>query len=131
MLKRASLKALKEDKLRAEVLIPLFRAMGFRDVFEHHGGSLEQGKDIVMWKPEELRHRVNYAIVVKAGNNLRKGQREGQRRRSARPNRPMFRQAVPRPRLLRRAARRPLLGGGFWANPEGSQKCHFGTATDQ
>jgi len=57
---------MREDQLRSEVLIPLLRAMGFRDVFMHHGGSLEQGKDIVMWKPEEFRERTNFAMVAKA-----------------------------------------------------------------
>ena len=46
--------------------MPLFRAMGFRDVYHCHGGSLEQGKDIVMWKPGDIRERVNYGVVVKA-----------------------------------------------------------------
>jgi hypothetical protein len=58
---------MREDQLREEVLMPLLRAMGFRDVFRYHGGSLEQGKDIVMWKPEEFRDRTNFAVVLKAG----------------------------------------------------------------
>ncbi len=58
--------ALAEDELRSSVLIPLFRAMGFQDVALHHGGSGEQGKDIVMWKASELGTRLNYAVVVKA-----------------------------------------------------------------
>ena len=57
-----------EELLRTAVLIPLFKAMGFRDVFHYHGGSLEQGKDIVMWKIGDLRPRVNYAVVVKKGD---------------------------------------------------------------
>lgn len=65
---RESLRQLKEAPLRTDVLIPLLKAMGFRDVFHHHGGPLEQGKDIVMWKPGELGERVNYAVVVKAGD---------------------------------------------------------------
>lgn len=65
---RDQLSKLKEAPLRTEVLIPLFRAMGFRDVRLHHGGPLEQGKDIVMWRPGPLGDRVNYAVVVKAGN---------------------------------------------------------------
>src|SRR5215813_13079058 len=55
-----------EGQLREDVLIPLFRAMGFRDVFHYHGGDQEQGKDIVMWKEETVRERVNYAVVVKS-----------------------------------------------------------------
>ncbi|MGE0827643.1 MAG: restriction endonuclease, partial [Candidatus Binatia bacterium] len=57
---------MKEDELRTDVLIPLFRAMGFQDVHHHHGGSGERGKDIIMWRPEGLRERVNYAVVAKA-----------------------------------------------------------------
>jgi hypothetical protein len=59
------LQKLKEDRLRKEVLIPLFRAMGFRDVTELHG-TLELGKDIVMWQQDLLRGRVNFAVVVKS-----------------------------------------------------------------
>lgn len=36
-----------EARLRRDVLVPLFREMGFRDVFEYHGQAMEQGKDIV------------------------------------------------------------------------------------
>lgn len=65
-LTKEEIQALPENKLRQSVLIPLFREMGFRDVFEYHGGPQEQGKDIVMWKAEELRERTNFAVVVKA-----------------------------------------------------------------
>ncbi len=65
---REQLPKLSEDLLRREVLIPLFRAMGYQDVFHHHGGALEQGKDIVMWKGEDFRARVNYAVVAKKGD---------------------------------------------------------------
>jgi hypothetical protein len=60
------LQSLNETSLSRDVLIPLFKAMGFKDVTYHHGGSLEQGKDIVMWRSEPPRERVNYAVVVKA-----------------------------------------------------------------
>jgi len=56
-----------EGQLRTLVLLPLFRAMGFQDVDHYHGGPQEQGKDIVMWKPDDLGERVNYGVVVKAG----------------------------------------------------------------
>jgi hypothetical protein len=56
---------MKEAELQSEVLIPLFRAMGFRDVTPHQGAS-ELGKDLVMWKPGDLGERVNYAVVAKA-----------------------------------------------------------------
>ena len=66
ILTRPVLEKLNEDELRKKVLIPLFEAMGFQDVYDHHGGSLEKGKDIVMWKSGELHGRTNYAVVVKA-----------------------------------------------------------------
>lgn len=63
---RASeLRQLDERSLRKDVLIPLFEAMGFKDVKDTHGND-ELGKDIVMWKAGDLRDRVNYAVVVKA-----------------------------------------------------------------
>ncbi len=65
-LTRFQLEQMKEDDLRKEILIPLFKKMGYQDVYEYHGGSLEQGKDIVMWRPDEFGQRVNYAVVVKA-----------------------------------------------------------------
>jgi hypothetical protein len=57
---------MKEEVLSREVIIPLLKAMGYRDVYEHHGGSGEQGKDIVYWKEEESGKRHNVAIVAKA-----------------------------------------------------------------
>jgi len=59
---------LKEEPLQGTVLMPLFKGMGFKDVFQYHGGPLEQGKDIVMWKADDLGNRVNYGVVVKAVN---------------------------------------------------------------
>lgn len=64
---REALSKLTEDRLRL-LLLQLFAAMGFQDVFHYHGGSLEQGKDITMWKAGELGERVNYAVVVKRGD---------------------------------------------------------------
>ncbi len=63
---REEIRQMKEDKLRQNVLIPLFKQMSFQDVFEYHGGPQEQGKDIVMWRAEEFRERTNFAVVVKA-----------------------------------------------------------------
>src|SRR5689334_12666229 len=63
---KEALQNLSEQDFCLKVLIPLFRAMGYKDVRYYHGGVLEQGKDIVMWKPDELRGRINYAVVVKA-----------------------------------------------------------------
>ena len=54
-----------ESELRTDVLIPLFKAMGFQDVHHHHGVG-EKGKDIVMWMPTPLDEREYYAVVVKA-----------------------------------------------------------------
>lgn len=68
MITRDQLAHISENLLREEILIPLFTAMGYRDVFGYHGGALEVGKDIVMWKPDDFRDRVNYAVVVKKGN---------------------------------------------------------------
>ena len=55
-----------EDQLCREVIIPLLRQMGFQDVTYTHGGSGEQGKDIVCWKQDELGVRKNYSVVAKA-----------------------------------------------------------------
>jgi len=55
-----------EADLRLKVLKPLFEKMGFSDVFHHHGGAGEQGKDFTMWKRGELGERENFAVVVKA-----------------------------------------------------------------
>lgn len=66
-LTRGQLAEMNEEQLRTQVLFPLFKKMDFRDVYPYHGGSLEQGKDIVMWKPGDIRERVNYGVVVKAG----------------------------------------------------------------
>lgn len=63
---REAVAALKEDDFSRDVLVPLFRAMGYRDVRFFGGGALEQGKDIVMWREEPVRGRVNIAVVVKA-----------------------------------------------------------------
>ena len=54
-----------EAQLRLEVLVPLFRAMGFKDVRIWHHPN-EKGKDIVMWFPTPMRGREYYAAVVKA-----------------------------------------------------------------
>ncbi|WP_420641252.1 hypothetical protein [Candidatus Leptofilum sp.] len=64
-LTQKQLAKMNEDQLRTSVLIPLFEAMGFSDVNHYHGGTLEQGKDILMWKPGDIGERVNYAVVVK------------------------------------------------------------------
>lgn len=61
------LASLKEDEFREDILIPLFKAMKFKNVINYHGGSKELGKDIIMWKEDELFVRQNYAVVVKVG----------------------------------------------------------------
>lgn len=55
-----------EDDLREEVLIPLLRSMGYRDVSKYHGGDNEKGKDVVCWSLGKLDNRINLALVVKA-----------------------------------------------------------------
>jgi hypothetical protein len=44
---------LSERKLTIEILIPLLRTFGF-DKIEHHGGSYEEGKDLICWRTDEL-----------------------------------------------------------------------------
>lgn len=66
ILSRLVVDGMDEAHLRTQVLIPLFRAMGFQDVFHFHGGVLEQGKDIVMWQRDTVRDRINFGVVVKA-----------------------------------------------------------------
>lgn len=63
---QASIQALREDDFTREVLVPLFEAMGYRDVRFHGGGILEQGKDMTMWLEHAVRGRTNFAGVVKA-----------------------------------------------------------------
>ncbi|HEX3526723.1 MAG TPA: hypothetical protein VH988_06625 [Thermoanaerobaculia bacterium] len=63
---REQLLALNEAEFRDQILIPLFKAMGYQDVRSHHGGPLEQGKDLVMWRVDEFGTRRNYAVVAKA-----------------------------------------------------------------
>jgi hypothetical protein len=66
-LTKQHLQNMKEADLRIQVLIPLFKVMGFKDVSHYHGGTGEQGKDITMWQANVLGDREYYAIVVKAG----------------------------------------------------------------
>src|SRR5690606_3011743 len=66
MMNKEQFQQLKEDDLVNEVLIPLFRRMEYKEVFKHHGGSGEKGKDVVFWKPHLLGGRKNYAVVAKA-----------------------------------------------------------------
>ena len=66
MLTKQQLQEMKEDPLTIEVIIPVLRAMGYKDVLKHHGGSGELGKDIVCWTTDELGCRVNIAVVGKA-----------------------------------------------------------------
>jgi hypothetical protein len=63
---KEALQSLSEEDLCIKILVPLFRAMGYESVRYYHGGVLEQGKDIVMCRRDELRGRINYAVVVKA-----------------------------------------------------------------
>src|SRR5690349_17278161 len=62
---KETLARLNEHDLCRDVLIPLFEQIGFQHVYYYHGGPLEQGKDIVMWKSEQLRGRLDYAVVAK------------------------------------------------------------------
>lgn len=66
MLTKEFMQKLKEDELSRQVIIPLLQAMGYRDVFYYHGGSGEQGKDVVCWTQDNLQTRENLALVIKA-----------------------------------------------------------------
>jgi len=66
MLTKADLVKMKEDQLCKQVLVPLLRAMKFNHVAYYHGGEGEKGKDIVCWKEDEVKARLNYALVVKS-----------------------------------------------------------------
>ena len=64
LITKNELKRLSEADLRTKVLIPLFERMGYHDVVHYHGGTLEQGKEIVMWREEgDLKVRCNYAVA--------------------------------------------------------------------
>src|SRR6185295_6051584 len=63
---RAELELASEKDFCLNFLIPLLGAMGFKDVAYHHGGTLEQGKDIVMWKEGDFTPRSNFAVVAKS-----------------------------------------------------------------
>jgi hypothetical protein len=63
---RDDIQQMSEKQLRESVLVPLFEAMGYHGVHVYHGGSLELGKDIIMWKEEGVAERLNYAVVAKA-----------------------------------------------------------------
>jgi hypothetical protein len=49
LLSEEQLKGLK-DQLRTQILIPLFRAIGYQGL-DHYHDPTERGKDIVMWLP--------------------------------------------------------------------------------
>src|SRR5436305_3290494 len=62
---REQILKMKEAQLQEEILIPLFIAMGYKDV-QPNGGNTEFGKDIVMWKCVDFDRRINFAVVAKA-----------------------------------------------------------------
>lgn len=68
--------ALKEDQFRIRVLLPLLKAMGYNHVRDWHGGSAEQGKDLLCWWTDSLGHRRNLAIVAKAVNRGHNSQKQ-------------------------------------------------------
>ncbi len=55
-----------EAELRRMVIMPLMEKMGYRGVFEWHGGAGELGKDVVGWRENDLGTRRNRAVVAKA-----------------------------------------------------------------
>lgn len=66
--KLSILRKLKEDRLRQEVLIPLFKKMGFQDIIEYHGGSSEKGKDIIFFDIDRMGEKIYHAVVAKIDN---------------------------------------------------------------
>lgn len=68
ILKIEELRGMKEDALRQQVIMPLMERMGYRDVFEWHGGAGELGKDIVAWQEVGFGNRQNTAVVAKGVN---------------------------------------------------------------
>lgn len=56
-----------EETYTNEVLLPLFRAMGFNDVHYNHG-KREFGKDITFSEIDKFGVRRNYGVQVKAGD---------------------------------------------------------------
>ncbi|UCH95557.1 MAG: HEAT repeat domain-containing protein [Candidatus Aminicenantes bacterium] len=58
------LQKLSEDRLRKEVLIPLFKKMGFNDVIEYHG-TAEKGKDIIFYEINKFDKKDYIGVVVK------------------------------------------------------------------
>jgi len=56
-----------EVKFTIEVLLPLFRNMGFSDVKYNHG-KREYGKDVTFSEIDKFGARQNYGVQVKAGN---------------------------------------------------------------
>ena len=64
-LSRKKIEAMKEVELQSEILVPMFEAMGFRDVRLNHGTN-ERGKDIIMWKRVDDVQIERYVVVAKA-----------------------------------------------------------------
>jgi len=54
---------LSEQKLRQQVLIPLFKGMGFSDVYESHG-TREKGKDLIFREVSQMKEVFIHAAVV-------------------------------------------------------------------
>jgi HEAT repeat protein/GTPase SAR1 family protein len=66
--KPARIQNLNEERFRREILIPLFRAMGFKDVIEYHGGIAEKGKDIIYYTMDDFENKEYTGVVVKAND---------------------------------------------------------------
>lgn len=64
--KQKELSSLSESDFRSDVLVPLFKAMGFLGITVHHG-ALEFGKDIVFFDEDRFGDRIYYAVVAKKG----------------------------------------------------------------
>lgn len=61
--KKKRLTDLAEVDFRSQVVIPLFRALGYSDVHEFHG-PIEKGKDILFREPSKLGESFTHAIIA-------------------------------------------------------------------
>jgi hypothetical protein len=66
MFTKEEISHMKEAEFQTRVVIPLFRAMKFKDVTDFGGGNLEVGKDVVMWTEGLLKQRLNCGLVIKS-----------------------------------------------------------------
>lgn len=61
---KPQIEKLNEQQLRQQIIMPLLKKMGYKDVTETHGNN-ELGRDIVCWTTDDNGNRVNVAVVAK------------------------------------------------------------------